>query len=227
MATHSSVLAWRIPGMGEPGGLPSMGSYRVGHDWSDLALALVIHSKIINFRVIASTEQKSTGKHTLLHFLDLCVFSYSVVSDSVMPWIVVRKSPLSMEFSRQEHWSGGPFPSLGDLPNPGIERKSLAFLHWQADSFPLASPGKTLNGKIKHRYILCYNNPPTVFLKVFQYDMKRPCHLSPPDLFFSRLTIYSRSALTQFFKVKQREWEGNGTPLQYFCLESPMDEGAY
>ena len=39
MATHSSVLAWRIPGMGEPGGLPSMGSHRVGHDWSDLAAA--------------------------------------------------------------------------------------------------------------------------------------------------------------------------------------------
>ena len=35
MATHSSVLAWRIPGMGEPGGLPSMGSHGVGHDWSD------------------------------------------------------------------------------------------------------------------------------------------------------------------------------------------------
>jgi len=32
MATHSSILAWRIPGMGEPGGLPSMGSHRVGHD---------------------------------------------------------------------------------------------------------------------------------------------------------------------------------------------------
>ena len=37
MATHSSVLAWRIPGRGEPGGLPSMGSHRVGHDCSDLA----------------------------------------------------------------------------------------------------------------------------------------------------------------------------------------------
>ena len=37
MATHSSVLAWRIPGMEEPGGLPSIGSHRVGHDWSDLA----------------------------------------------------------------------------------------------------------------------------------------------------------------------------------------------
>ena len=36
MATHSSVLAWRIPGTGEPGGLPSTGSHRVGHDWSDL-----------------------------------------------------------------------------------------------------------------------------------------------------------------------------------------------
>ena len=39
MATHSSVLAWRIPGTGEPGGLPSMGLPRVGHDWSNLAAA--------------------------------------------------------------------------------------------------------------------------------------------------------------------------------------------
>ena len=39
MATYSSVLVWRIPGTGEPGGLPSMGSHRVGHDWSDLAAA--------------------------------------------------------------------------------------------------------------------------------------------------------------------------------------------
>ena len=39
MATHSSVLAWRIPGTGEPGGLPSLGSHRVGHDRSDLAAA--------------------------------------------------------------------------------------------------------------------------------------------------------------------------------------------
>ena len=39
MATHSSVLSWRIPGTGEPGGLPSMGSHRVGHDCSGLAAA--------------------------------------------------------------------------------------------------------------------------------------------------------------------------------------------
>ena len=39
MATHSSVLVWSVPGMGEPGGLPSMGSHRVGHDCSDLEAA--------------------------------------------------------------------------------------------------------------------------------------------------------------------------------------------
>ena len=45
MATHSSVLAWRIPGMGEPGGLLSMGSHRIGHDWSDLAAAISVYYK--------------------------------------------------------------------------------------------------------------------------------------------------------------------------------------
>ena len=47
MATHSSVLAWRIPGMGEPGGLLSMGSHRVGHDWSDLAAAAAAADELI------------------------------------------------------------------------------------------------------------------------------------------------------------------------------------
>ena len=46
MATHSSVLAWRIPGTGEPGGLPSLGLHRVGLDWSDLAAAAAAISQI-------------------------------------------------------------------------------------------------------------------------------------------------------------------------------------
>ena len=45
MATHSGVLAWRIPGTGESGGLLSMGSHRVGHDWSDLAAAAALFFK--------------------------------------------------------------------------------------------------------------------------------------------------------------------------------------
>ena len=46
MATHSSVLAWRIPGTGEPGGPPSMGSHRVGHDWSVLAAVAAAADKV-------------------------------------------------------------------------------------------------------------------------------------------------------------------------------------
>ena len=53
MATHSSVLAWRIPGTGEPGGLPSMGPHRVGHDWSDLAAAALYF--LINFYLLKIT----------------------------------------------------------------------------------------------------------------------------------------------------------------------------
>ena len=56
MATHSRVLAWRIPGMVEPGGLPSMGSHRVRHDWRDSAEAAVCHSLngyVIVLKVVA------------------------------------------------------------------------------------------------------------------------------------------------------------------------------
>ena len=52
MATHSSVLAWGIPGMGEPGGLPSVGSLRVGHDWRDLAAAAAVLYQPVFLRYI-------------------------------------------------------------------------------------------------------------------------------------------------------------------------------
>ena len=52
MATHSSVLAWRIPGMGELGGLPSMGLHRVGHDSSDLAAAAAVASALHLLRTL-------------------------------------------------------------------------------------------------------------------------------------------------------------------------------
>ena len=64
MATHSSILAWRIPGMGEPGGLPSMGSHRVGHDWSDLAAAVCVYIYIYIHTHIQSYSPNSS--HPLL-----------------------------------------------------------------------------------------------------------------------------------------------------------------
>ena len=90
MATHSSVFAWRIPGMGEPSGLPSMGLHRVGHDWSDLAAA----------RTLFLTPG---DKYFLLKVLMFCIllldlfiiwvnfsinsvqFSHSVMLDSLRP----------------------------------------------------------------------------------------------------------------------------------------------
>ena len=55
------------------------------------------------------------------------------------PWTVARQAPLSMGFSRQEYWSGLPFPSPGNLPNPGVEPGSPAL---QADALPSEPPGR-------------------------------------------------------------------------------------
>ena len=55
------------------------------------------------------------------------------------PWIVARQAPLSMGFSRQEYWSGLPFPSPGDLPDPGIEARSPTL---QADALASEPSGK-------------------------------------------------------------------------------------
>ena len=65
MAAHSSVLAWRIPGTGEPDGLPSMGSHRVGHDWSDFAAAAAIGLEIF-FQQNKLENRKRLNKSGLL-----------------------------------------------------------------------------------------------------------------------------------------------------------------
>ena len=67
--------------------------------------------------------------------------SRSVVSDSATPWTVAYQAPPSMGFSRQEYWSGLPFPSPGDLPDPGIEPGSPAL---QADTLTSEPPGKPI-----------------------------------------------------------------------------------
>ena len=57
------------------------------------------------------------------------------------PWTVAHQASLSMGFPRQEYWSELPFPSPGDLPNPGIKS---GLLHWQADSLPLSHLGSPI-----------------------------------------------------------------------------------
>ena len=76
----------------------------------------------------------------------LCVcVSVPVVFDSAIPWTVSCQAPLSMEFSRQEYWSGLPFPSLGDFPNPGIKPVSLACPALAGRFFTTESSGKHIS----------------------------------------------------------------------------------
>ena len=65
----------------------------------------------------------------------------SVVSDSATPWTIAHQAPLSKEFSRQEYWSGLPFPPSGNLPDPQIEPASPALA---GGFFTTEPPGKTL-----------------------------------------------------------------------------------
>ena len=85
MATHSSVLAWRIPGMGEPGGLPSMGSYRVGHDWSDLA---AVAAKSWKSKKLWKTKISRTPSRNE----NLCLYSYRNLHSSNDAWNWTRRT---------------------------------------------------------------------------------------------------------------------------------------
>ena len=66
--------------------------------------------------------------------------SFSRVRLFQTPWTVARQAPLSTGFSRQEYWSGLPYPPPGNLQ--GLNLRLLSLLHWQVDSSPLAPPGK-------------------------------------------------------------------------------------
>ena len=70
------------------------------------------------------------------------MLSCSDMSDSATPWTVALQVPLSVEFSREEYWIGLPFPTPGDLPEPGIEPKSLVSRALAGRFFTTAAPGK-------------------------------------------------------------------------------------
>ena len=78
MATHSSILAWRISGTEEPHGLPSMGSHRVGHDRSDLAAAAAISHEELNTRSsrLKAANRASQWLRKTKNILTLCCASY-------------------------------------------------------------------------------------------------------------------------------------------------------
>ena len=148
MASHSSVLAWRIPGTGEPGGLPSMGSHRIGHDWSDLAAAA---AEV--WKSASKTGHCESRLYPQLVRTDIiinrviwvaCVLSrFSSIGPFEIPWAVARQTLCPWGFSRQEYlleWVAMPPP--WNLPTQGSNLSLLSLLHWQAGALPLVPPGK-------------------------------------------------------------------------------------
>ena len=120
--SHSSILAWEIPSTEKSDGLQSMGLPRVRHD-------LALNNNCIYRKLLGNFS------------LERKVKSLSCVQLFATPLTVACQAPLSMGFSRQEYWSGLPFPSSVDFPDPGIEPGSVAL---QADTFPSEPPGKPL-----------------------------------------------------------------------------------
>ena len=116
------------------------------------------------------------------HLLITIVSHFSHVWLFVTPWIVARQAPLFMGFSRQEHWSGLPRLSSGDLPDPGIEPAFLCLLHWRADSLTLAPPGKPFTPiffnlemfyMLQHRDIMYFHY---IYFEIFKYFVAIMCY---------------------------------------------------
>ena len=82
--------------------------------------------------------------------------SCSAMSNSLEKWTVAHQAALSMEFSREEYWSGLPFPSPGDLPNPGIEFGSPALQVDSLQSEPLEKPPAWALHIPSESFTLCY-----------------------------------------------------------------------
>ena len=90
------------------------------------------------------------------HLVSEWVKSLSCVRFFATPWTVAYQASPSIEFSRQEYWSGLPFPSPGDLPDPGIKPRSPGL---QADALPSEPEGKALNAHVNNKRMTCYFMP--------------------------------------------------------------------
>ena len=97
MATHSSWVAWRIPGTGEPGGLPSMGSHRVGHNWSDLAVAAKVAYFPRAISNVSSFIKHQAGNHFSPMFPKYKYTSWSGWVGVLTLWYQVISSAKSLQ----------------------------------------------------------------------------------------------------------------------------------
>ena len=120
-------------------------------DWSEIPLLqvdLTLHVQGSNLQEVYGIFQAFSGIFQEVNSKPYAVLSPSVMSDSfVSPWTIACQAPLSMGFPRQEYWSGLPFPSPGDLPNPGIKPMSPALA--SGGALPLCHQGSPIVGLAK------------------------------------------------------------------------------
>ena len=88
MATHSSVLAWRISETGEPGGLPSLGSHRVGHDWSNLASAAVANTSLLFKIGTIATNTFLSVRNKFIYFYSTKICASAFEAFSASCWLL-------------------------------------------------------------------------------------------------------------------------------------------
>ena len=127
------------------------------------------------------------------------------------PWTVACQSPLSVEFSRQEHWSGLPFSSPGDLSDPGIQPGSPAL---QADALPSKPPGNQVRTALSTSYILSHLSLTNGLL----------WWLSGEESISQCRRHEDSSSIPG---LGRSPGEGNDNSFQYSCLGNPMDKVAW
>ena len=158
MATHSSILAWRIPGMGEPDGLLSLGSHRVRHDWSDATAAaaacewnpfLLLWAHSINNTYCLTIDSLWDARQILFYtlglgfpickgyFVSVVVYSLSRIWLFCYPMDCRLPSSSVHEISQTRILEGVAILSPGDLLDPGIKPMSLVFAGWFFPTEPL------------------------------------------------------------------------------------------
>ena len=122
-------------------------SLKVGRTMPHLSLKYLQWSSLHSLKDLGKDKTKwglklSSPKTKFLWCVCVCVcVLLSHVRFFVTPWSIAHQAPLSMGFSREKYWNGLPFPSPGDLPDPGIEPRSPAL---KADSFPSEPPGNPI-----------------------------------------------------------------------------------
>ena len=273
MATHSSVLAWRIPGTAEPGGLLSMGLHRVRHDWSDLAAAAACFQFILrNCQTLQGSWLHHFAFPTAVYedssffiFSPMLVISCFFFIIAILVGVKWRWKSLSrvrlcypmdstvrgILQARIVEWVHSP----GDLPNPGIEPRSPAL---QMDSLPTEPQGKPKNTGVRSLSLLQWIFPTQelnwglLHCRRILYQLRyRRIPAGVKWVLFAFLWLLI--LLFNHYVVSDSLWphglqhtrlpcpslspwvcsdsyplvEDNGNPLQYSCLENPMDGGAW